>query len=419
MPGNDLRAAEQLRRLAAAQDTDAALLARFRADGDADAFAELVRRHGPTVLGVCRRVLGNPADADDAFQAVFLVLARKGAAVRCESLAGWLFGVARFTAARARDKARRRREHEAKAARPQPESPPDDELLAVVDEELHRLPDDLRSPLVACVLQGRTQEDVARASGCSLSTLRRRLERGQETLRKRLTARGLAPALAALGTGSVSLTVSQVQAATALVVAFTAGTAGATPATELAEGAIAMMARTKLKAVAAVALAAVLIGGTAWGIAAAQPPMVPPADPKNPAKEPLPKTADLPPAKTEPKKTDPDPKADRIKPGDRIVIRGANLFEQAPLEAFYEVEPSGKVALGPAYGGRVKIDGLTLEEAEEAVQKHIRQWAIKAVVSITRYTPPPVLTLDERVQKLEKEVKELRALVEELRNKRP
>lgn len=417
MTGNDLRAVEQLRRLATAQEADAGLMERFHADADADAFAELVRRHGPMVLGVCRRVLGNAADADDAFQAAFLVLARKGAAVRNASLASWLFGVARFTAVRARDKAIRRREYEARAVRESPEPPADAELLAHVDEELHRLPDHLRAPLVACVLQGQTQEDAARASGCSLSTLRRRLERGQEVLRKRLTARGLAPALAALGTGSVGLTTTQVQAATALVVAVTTGTAAASPATELAEGAIAMMARTKLKAFAVIAAAAVMIGGIAWGVAAAQPPkppeMVPPV--KDAPKQPPQKVE--PPAKPDEPKKD-EPTADRIKPGDRVVIRGTNLFDQAPLDPFHEVEPSGKVALGPVYGGRVKIDGLTLEEAEVVVQKHIRQYAIRAQITITRYIPPPP-TLDERVQRLEKEVKELRAQVEELRAKRP
>src|SRR4051812_31532453 len=104
MTGNEARAVSRLQQLAAPQEEDGLLLARFLADADADAFAVLVRRHGPMVLGVCRRVLGS-ADADDAFQAAFIVLARKGGSLRNErSVGSFLFGVARFAALRARDK---------------------------------------------------------------------------------------------------------------------------------------------------------------------------------------------------------------------------------------------------------------------------------------------------------------------------
>src|SRR3954470_10515150 len=115
MIGDEARTVNQLRRPASAQEDDSLLLSRFLADLDAEAFAELVRRHGPMVLGVCRRVLGNSPDADDALQAAFIVLARKGGSVRNgRSVASFLFGVARFAALRARDKERRRREHEAR-----------------------------------------------------------------------------------------------------------------------------------------------------------------------------------------------------------------------------------------------------------------------------------------------------------------
>ncbi|MBN9518162.1 sigma-70 family RNA polymerase sigma factor [bacterium] len=142
------------------------------------AFAELVRRHGPVVLAACRRVLGPGQDADDAFQAAFLVLARRAGAVRDTRVFGaWLHGVARHVALRQRDRERRRRKHEARAA-PLARGPADPGSHAVVDDELARLPDRLRLPVIACVLEERSQEEVARALGVSLSTVRRRLDGG-------------------------------------------------------------------------------------------------------------------------------------------------------------------------------------------------------------------------------------------------
>src|SRR5262245_16192805 len=114
---------------------------------DGDALAELVRRHGPAVLGVCRRVLGHEQDAEDAFQATFLVLAKKAGSVRSPLVGAWLFGVARHVALRLRDKERRRRRHESAAARP--EAAPDTEAadwLGVLDEEVGNLPDRYRGP---------------------------------------------------------------------------------------------------------------------------------------------------------------------------------------------------------------------------------------------------------------------------------
>ncbi|MBX9583234.1 MAG: sigma-70 family RNA polymerase sigma factor, partial [Gemmataceae bacterium] len=109
---------KHVRRLAAgAECPDAGLVRRFAATADPEAFAEIVRRHGPAVLGVCRRVLGNDADADDAFQAAFLVLARKAGSVRSRrAVGGWLYGVARHVAVRLRDKNARRHRHERAAA---------------------------------------------------------------------------------------------------------------------------------------------------------------------------------------------------------------------------------------------------------------------------------------------------------------
>jgi RNA polymerase sigma factor (sigma-70 family) len=182
-------------REAAADDPQ--LLARFLERRDPDAFDALLRRHGPMVLGVCRRVVGDGHDAEDAFQATFLVLARNAASIRQHaSLASWLHGVARRLALRLRQA----RSAAARLAADAPQRPPSPgpaaelswrEVLAALDEELRRLPESYRQPLVLCHLEGRTQGEAARQLGWSLGTLRRRLEQGRRCLRGRLSRRGV------------------------------------------------------------------------------------------------------------------------------------------------------------------------------------------------------------------------------------
>jgi RNA polymerase sigma factor (sigma-70 family) len=185
--------------------SDRQLLARFTAERDESAFATLMRRHGPLVLGVCRRVLDHEQDAEDTFQAVFLVLARKAAAVRWQdSVGNWLYGVAYRLARKARARAARRRQFESDPpVLPEPEAPPEPawrELAAVLDEELHCLPDECRSALLLCYVEGLTRDQAARQLGWSLRTLDRRLEHGRELLRTRLVRRGLTLSAALLGT---------------------------------------------------------------------------------------------------------------------------------------------------------------------------------------------------------------------------
>src|SRR5262249_11728962 len=135
------------------QLSDGELLRRFTAGRDESAFAVLLYRHGPMVLGVCRRILGNEADAEDAFQAVFLVLARKAAALRHQGrVGGWLHGVAHNTALKARAMTRKRRvkEREAMAGRPRAAADVWPELCGTLDEELRRLPEKYREPIVLC-----------------------------------------------------------------------------------------------------------------------------------------------------------------------------------------------------------------------------------------------------------------------------
>jgi len=153
--------------------SDDELLRRIPGGTGESAFGELIRRHGQVVLGVCRRVLRHEQDAEDAFQATFLILARKAGSIRGQSVRSWLFGVARHVALRLRDKNRRRRRHEAAAVGPESSAayPDRAECLTALDEELGKLSERYRSPLVTCHLGGRTQEEAARELGLSIKTL--------------------------------------------------------------------------------------------------------------------------------------------------------------------------------------------------------------------------------------------------------
>jgi RNA polymerase sigma factor (sigma-70 family) len=173
---------------------DRALLKRFVAHQDQHAFATIVSRHGPMVLGVCRRVLRHHQDAEDAFQATFLVLARKaGSLDRPELLANWLYGVAFRTAQQARAKVARRSHHEREAASmtaawSEPEVG-QRELRELLDQELFQLPEKYRAPLVLCYLEGKTNEEAARLLGWPPGSMSARLARGRELLRERLARR--------------------------------------------------------------------------------------------------------------------------------------------------------------------------------------------------------------------------------------
>ncbi|HEX4610681.1 MAG TPA: sigma-70 family RNA polymerase sigma factor [Urbifossiella sp.] len=184
---------------------DGELVDRFAASGDADAFAQLVRRHGPMVLAVCRRVTRHRQDAEDAFQAAFLVLARRAGAVDPPgAVAGWLFGVAVNAAREARRRVARRAARESLVAtlpetgRCDPE--PDSDLRAAVAEELAGLPVRYRALVVACDLQGEPQSAAARRLGVPVGTVYSRLSTARRLLAARLRRRGVggAPAAAAL-----------------------------------------------------------------------------------------------------------------------------------------------------------------------------------------------------------------------------
>lgn len=183
--------------------TDVQLLEDFVQENDQASFRALVVRHGPTVLRVCRRVLDDPHEVDDAFQATFLVLVRKAPTIeRPEALGNWLYGVAYRVALRARRSVARRRKHEGKKAEMDPVScatdQPWDDLGRVVREELGRLPEPYRAPLELCYLQGHSHEEAASELGWPLGTLKVRLVRGRKQLRERLDRRGIALSLGLL-----------------------------------------------------------------------------------------------------------------------------------------------------------------------------------------------------------------------------
>jgi RNA polymerase sigma factor (sigma-70 family) len=260
--------------------SDAALLGRFVADRDERAFAALVDRHGPLVLHVCRRVLGDADDAEDAFQATFLVLARRAAAVRpAEALPAWLYGVARRVALKARaTQARRRAARPAGApvADPRPDPLAElsaRELLRIVDEEVQRLPEAQRLPVLLCCLEGRSLEEAARYLGWTRGSVKGRLERGRARLHTRLVRRGLtlsaALAAAEVSRGVASAALAAATARGALLFAMGATTARelSPPAAALAGDVLQGMALGKLKTAAVPGLLLGLLAAAAGLVA--------------------------------------------------------------------------------------------------------------------------------------------------------
>jgi RNA polymerase sigma factor (sigma-70 family) len=218
--------------------TDGQLLERFTTRGGEDAelaFASLVERHGPMVLRVCRTVLHDAHDAEDAFQATFLILTLKAESVRGgASLSAWLHSVAFNVAATARSAVARRRSHEFKAGRTRSlaftEDAPDD-LGPVIHEELDRIPERYRAVLVLCYLEGSSQQQAAQRLGWPLGTVQSRLARGRDRLRARLVRRGLAPSAAILmsplSSDAVQLAVPTALANSTVRLALTIGAARA------------------------------------------------------------------------------------------------------------------------------------------------------------------------------------------------
>jgi RNA polymerase sigma factor (sigma-70 family) len=272
-----LRGNEALRTLG--ERTDDELLERFVTRQEEAAFAVLVQRHGPMVLGVCRHLLFNIQDVEDAFQATFVVLVSKAASIRSRTLlAGWLYRVAYRVAMRARVHAARRRDREVAgvetmAAEPDAEAI-DPQLRPLLHEELNRLPEKYRLLIVLCYLQGKTHEEAARQLACPIGTVKGRLARAREMLRPRLARRGLTLSAAALASAltlkSASATVplplmSSTLKAAMLIAAGQAAAAGMVPmqVAALSQGVLRSMFLTKLTAACAVVFGIVVLGAGA------------------------------------------------------------------------------------------------------------------------------------------------------------
>jgi RNA polymerase sigma factor (sigma-70 family) len=261
--------------------TDGELLEQYLAGRDEAAFEVLLRRHGAMVLGVCRRILRNEADAEDAFQATFLVFVRKASSIRSRAtVSNWLYGVAHNTALKAKAMSHKRHAKEREAGSvPKDETPSEvwQEIHALLDGELSRLPDKYRIPIVLCDLEGKTIKEAACHLGWPQGTVATRLTRGRGQLASRLTKQGLTlsgsamaavmsqAAASAQGTMPAcvpaSLVVSTVQAATAIAAGHAAA-AGviSTKVVALTESVVKAMLMTKLKAPAAMLLAIIVIG---------------------------------------------------------------------------------------------------------------------------------------------------------------
>jgi RNA polymerase sigma factor (sigma-70 family) len=279
MLGNVLDYLRTVCRAAGASDlTDAEVLQRFLVQREEAAFSLLVQRHGPMVHAVCRRILGDSHSAEDSFQATFLVLVRRGASLRCTgSLANWLYAVAQRIALKARSQRAARRSRERQINDMPRAQPIDDvtwkELKTVLDEEISRLPEKCRAPVVLCYLEDKSYDQAAKELGWSKSSLAKRLARARELLLRQLVRRGVSLSAGALATAlsekaaaaplPALLTIKTVKAA-ALVAAGKPVAASYLSAGALALAEEAAIFGAKAKLVLIVLMFGLAIGGAGW-----------------------------------------------------------------------------------------------------------------------------------------------------------
>jgi RNA polymerase sigma factor (sigma-70 family) len=352
-----------VRKLAGAHaHIDAELLSRFVRGADPDALDTLIRRHGPMVLGLCRRIVGNNHDADDAFQATFLVFVRSAAKLkRPELVANWLFGVARRVALKARARMQRNRRREGPISEdcgiPNPD-PERSEILPLLDDAIAGLPAKYRVPTVLCYLQGHSHAETALRLGCAPGTVATRLARAKTRLRARLLKMGVTSSLAS---SALSLPTEGFSAAVPPILlraacsygSKTVGTAIAIPASilTLTEGLghTMVIPTWKLVIAAFVTVGAASAGGTALLVPmmANEPPIQ--SQPRTPG----------PPAASAPKSNDEE--------SDKPHVCGTLNF----------------VVSGPS----ARVTRLVAEAAEDWRSRHAMQWLGKELPPWTRPCP--------------------------------
>jgi RNA polymerase sigma factor (sigma-70 family) len=312
---------QQLRTIASArayeERSDPELLKLFLTQREEAAFVALVKRHGPMVLHVCRRIQGNEHDAEDVFQATFLLLARKAGSIsKPESLASWLHGVAHRLALEAKVQGSRRQTYERQAADMRSTSDDSQEnwrdLQETLDAALRQVPEKYRLPLLLCYLQGKTQEEAARQLGCPLGTVRSRLARGRERLKEVLERQGVCLSAGALVAGlagsaaSASVPPLLLHATTRAALAYAGGKTAAAlvsaRAAALVEAGLKTMLTAKVKIITMVVLAVGTLGLGASGLTTHL-------------------VAGLPPKAEQAKEATPPPKA---RPGDDAIRQAAS-----------------------------------------------------------------------------------------------
>jgi RNA polymerase sigma factor (sigma-70 family) len=347
--------------------TDGQLLGRFLDHRDEAAVAALVQRHGPMVWGVCRRILSNHHDAEDAFQAAFLVLVRKAASIRT-NVGNWLYGVAHQTALKARTiRAKRHRRERPVTGMPEPAVTERDlwnDLQPLLDQELSRLPQKYRTVVVLCDLEGRTRKEAARQLGCPEGTVASWLARARALLAKRLSRHGLAITAATLtaalsqAPASANVPPALVSSTINILTLFAAGQAVATgiisgTVATLTEGVLKAMLLNKIKAVATVLCVVAVFGAGVSGLthrtqAAAQTEgykqAYPPDDPGTPAGGP--------------------PISDKSDKESPRELRGELKLDNVPIRSFtghgdfvrsVSFSPDGKRALSGSYDETMRL----------------------------------------------------------------
>jgi RNA polymerase sigma factor (sigma-70 family) len=356
--------------------TDRELLQRFAKHRDEAAFAALVRRHAAMVFAVCRRVLGHRQDAEDVFQATFLLLSSEAGSPRWhESIANWLYRSAYHLALKVRTSAFRRRRREARATAHVPASTPvtetavsHHELLAALDEELMNLPDKYRAPLVLCFLEGATRDEAARQLGCPLGTLKSRMERGRRLLQAALTRRGLtmSAGLAAVLLGETTGQAARVTGLVQPTVRAASLIGSGSPLTEVVSKAVIQLVHeggrtmfpTRGMLVAAlglVMLGAVLGGHALWQTAASEPaPSRQPPEQAQGPEQPAAPPGEAPQPKAAEKSARLDRSGDPL-PAEAVARMGTLRFRQPSGVACVVFLPDGKSLLSASVEGEFRM----------------------------------------------------------------